>query len=121
MIKIQVERNQQGQVERVLVQGHANFGEHGRDIVCAAVSGISIGMANAIETMFDVQMHAEDDGDGKLDCHLPPSVDAETREKIYLLLAAMVISLKNIADEFPRYVTMKEWKGFKHEHQSEKR
>ncbi|MFC7440843.1 ribosomal-processing cysteine protease Prp [Laceyella putida] len=109
MIRILVERNATGQVERVLVKGHANFAEEGKDLVCAAVSGISIGMVNAIETMFGVQIHADDDGDGKVDCHLPRDVhDPETREKIHLLLEAMVVSLKNMADEFPKYVTIQE-------------
>ncbi|MRG26786.1 ribosomal-processing cysteine protease Prp [Laceyella tengchongensis] len=111
MIRILVERNTAGQVERVMVKGHANFAEHGKDLVCAAVSGITIGMVNAIETMFDVQVHSADDGDGKVDCHLPREVrDPETRGKIHLLLEAMAVSLKNVADEFPKYVTIQERK-----------
>lgn len=109
MIRILVERDAAGRVERVLVTGHANFAEAGKDLVCAAVSGISIGMANAIESMFGVQVHADDDGDGKVDCRLPHEMcDPETREKIHLLLEAMVVSLRNMADEFPRYIKLQE-------------
>lgn len=111
MIRIRVKRDGQNRVQRVLITGHAYFDKHGKDIVCAAVSGISIGMVNAIEQLFGVQMHAENDGDGKVDCRLPDEVrDPEQREKIGLLLEAMVVSLQNVADEFPSYVKISEWK-----------
>jgi uncharacterized protein YsxB (DUF464 family) len=111
MIRIQIERNRAGQVERVLIKGHAGYAEYGKDIVCAAVSGISIALANAIETMFGVRVHADDDGDGKLDCRFPPSLnDPEKAEKVRLLMEAMVIALKNMADEYPDHVTIKERK-----------
>ncbi|SEN34531.1 ribosomal-processing cysteine protease Prp [Lihuaxuella thermophila] len=107
MIRIEVERDGQGEVERVLITGHANYGEYGRDIVCAAVSGISIGMVNAIEKMFGVQVHADDDGDGKVDCRLPKGLDdPEKIAKIRLLMEAMAVSLRNMADEYPDYVKM---------------
>lgn len=109
MIRIEVERNEHAEVERVFITGHANFGEYGRDIVCAAVSGISIGMVNAIEKMFGVQVHADDDHPGKLDCQLPGDLDdVETADKIRLLMEAMVVSLKNVADEYPSYVKIEE-------------
>ncbi|TCS96491.1 ribosomal-processing cysteine protease Prp [Hazenella coriacea] len=109
MIRIRVERNEQAEIERVLITGHADFDESGKDIVCAAVSGISIGMVNAIEEMFGVQMHADDDGDGKVDCRIPLHLDdPEKLAKIRLLLEAMVVSLRNMADEFPSYVKIRE-------------
>lgn len=111
MIKIRVKRDGQNHVKRVIITGHADFDKHGKDIVCAAVSGISIGMANAIEQILGVRVHAEDDGDGKVDCSLPDEIqDPDRREKIGLLLEAMVVSLQNMADEFPSYVKMSEWK-----------
>lgn len=111
MIRILVERDKQGQVERVLVTGHANFQEYGKDIVCAAVSAISIGMVNAIETMFGIKMHADDDGDGKVECRLPAKrVPPEIEGNIRLQMETLVVMLKGVADEFPSYVTIKERK-----------
>lgn len=109
MIRVLVDRNKEGQVKRVLVTGHANFHEYGKDIVCAAVSAISIGMVNAMETMFGVKMHADDDGDGKVECRLPnQKIDPEIEEKIRLQMETLVVMLKGVADEFPSYVTIKE-------------
>ncbi|WP_124727096.1 ribosomal-processing cysteine protease Prp [Staphylospora marina] len=108
MIKIRVERDRGGRLTRVLITGHADFDEHGRDILCAAVSGLSIGLVNAIETMFGVRVHADDDAPGKLDCRLSPSVDPEKAEKIRLIMEAMVVALRNMADEYPDHVTIYE-------------
>ncbi len=40
-----------GQVESIKVTGHAEFAEHGADIVCAAVSTAIIVTANALECL----------------------------------------------------------------------
>ncbi|SDY05110.1 ribosomal-processing cysteine protease Prp [Thermoactinomyces sp. DSM 45892] len=104
MIRIRIERNDHGDVKRVLVTGHANFAEHGSDIVCAAVSGIVFGQVNAIETLTGVRVHQPDDGDGKVDLRIPEGLAPEVERKIILLVEAMVISLRDIADSYPRYV-----------------
>jgi uncharacterized protein len=108
MIYILVKRNNKQQLERILVKGHAKFDEYGRDIVCAAVSGITIGLTNAIEIMFGIKVHAEDDGDGKVDCHVPSSLNSEQTDQIRLIMEAMLISLKSVAEEFPGYIQINE-------------
>lgn len=40
MIRIQVQRDEAGNVQHLSVKGHAGYAEHGEDIVCAAVSAI---------------------------------------------------------------------------------
>lgn len=108
MIRIRVERNQAGLVERVLVTGHANFAEHGMDIVCAGVSAVAVGMVNAMEQLTGVTVHQLDDGEGKVDCRLPEELPTEkVREQLGLLMEAMVLSLTGIADAYPAFVKMK--------------
>ncbi|WP_044640548.1 ribosomal-processing cysteine protease Prp [Risungbinella massiliensis] len=106
MIRITVERDRDGSVSRVTVKGHANYGEHGRDLVCAAVSGITIGMANAIEQLTDTTLHQPDDGEGKVDLRIPEDVEETTHQKLTLLLEATFLALKNVADEYPAYVSL---------------
>ncbi len=107
MIRIKVKRNQANVVERVLVTGHANFAEHGMDIVCAAVSAVAIGMVNSMEQLTGVIVHQPDDGEGKVDCRLPEELPTEEiREQLRLLMEAMVLSLQGIADAYPAYVKM---------------
>ncbi|SFJ41715.1 ribosomal-processing cysteine protease Prp [Thermoflavimicrobium dichotomicum] len=105
MIKILVERDKNGQVKRVLIKGHAYYDEPGKDIVCAAVSGITHGMVNAVEKLTGIQIHEDDVRPGKLDCQIPGHVtDVETLSRIHLLLEAMVMSLEDVADEAPDFV-----------------
>ncbi len=49
MIRITVKRNEH--IESIEVKGHANSNEYGRDLVCAIVSGITTGLANALYEM----------------------------------------------------------------------
>lgn len=41
MIRIEIIRNKEGRIARFTVEGHANAGPHGEDIVCAAVSALT--------------------------------------------------------------------------------
>jgi uncharacterized protein len=108
MIQIQIERDQQGRVNRLHMSGHAEFAEPGKDVVCAAVSSISICMTNAIEKILQVQVHTDDVHPGHLQCFMPTGLDEEVTAKVALLLEAMVVSLQMVADEYPRYITMQE-------------
>lgn len=106
MIQVRVWRDEERRVSRVFVQGHTNSAPYGEDLVCAAVSGISIGLVNAIESLFGIQVHAEDDGDGKVDCCLPEGLDSAKMDQIRLIMQAMVIALEGIAEQYPAYVRM---------------
>jgi uncharacterized protein YsxB (DUF464 family) len=46
MIKIYIDKSKY--IEKVEIKGHANFMEHGKDIVCASVSSILTTTINAI-------------------------------------------------------------------------
>lgn len=104
MIKIRVERSADLGLRHVTITGHAQYAQAGEDIVCAAVSGISIGMVNAIERLFHVRVYRESDREGALHCHLPEGLEPAKQEKIQLLLEAMVLSLEEVAEAYPKYV-----------------
>ncbi|SFS96200.1 hypothetical protein SAMN05444972_11354 [Marininema halotolerans] len=92
------------------MDGHAEFGEYGQDIVCAAVSGIAIGLANATETLLGVRIYGEVDADsgGHLDCQLPKGLAPDVEERVRLLMEAMATSLQSVADEYSSYVKITE-------------
>lgn len=104
MIKVRVERSADLGLRHVTITGHAHYAQAGEDIVCAAVSGISLGIVNAIERMFHVRIYRESDREGTLHCQLPEGLAPADQEKIQLLLEAMVLSLEGIAEEYPAYV-----------------
>ncbi|MCS1351429.1 ribosomal-processing cysteine protease Prp [Mechercharimyces sp. CAU 1602] len=106
MIHITVYRDRQERLQRVLVTGHAEYAEYGSDIVCAAVSAVTIGLANACEELLGVPVHQDDDGDGHVDCRIPQTVDEEVVDSVRLLMEAMVSSLVSIAESYPTYIQL---------------
>ena len=58
MIKVIV-KNKDG-IENVLVKGHANYEDYGKDIVCAAVSSITITACNSILALMNGKQYKFD-------------------------------------------------------------
>jgi uncharacterized protein YsxB (DUF464 family) len=56
MIKIAINK------DKILITGHANFEEYGKDIVCASVSSIVTTTVNAITSLEDTISFKEDVG-----------------------------------------------------------
>ncbi|SDW26599.1 hypothetical protein SAMN05444487_102101 [Marininema mesophilum] len=110
MIQVTITRDSQGRLERVVMDGHADFGEYGRDIVCAAVSGVAIGLANATEKLLGVRIHGDADevSGGHLECQLPKGLAPDVEERVRLLMEAMATSLQSIADEYRSFVKVTE-------------
>ncbi|MDF2681991.1 MAG: ysxB [Brevibacillus sp.] len=115
MITVKVQRNEQNEIEVITVSGHANAGKHGSDIVCSAVSAVSLGLINASDILLnsnpDVQF-AEKDG-GFLKWTVRPVDDQLLREKQQLLAESMVVSLFMIAESYGKYVSVHDtkWQG----------
>jgi uncharacterized protein YsxB (DUF464 family) len=102
MIQVDVFRNR-GRIERVIVEGHAHFDEPGRDIVCAAVSSITIGLVNATEKLLGVRVYEADESAGRIECRIP-ELESDAAERVQLLMKAMVHSLAEIAEAYPDHV-----------------
>ncbi|WP_373756305.1 ribosomal-processing cysteine protease Prp [Streptococcus ferus] len=105
MIKAIFTRRQSGQLEGVVLSGHAGSGEFGFDIVCAAVSTLAINLVNALEVLTDCQADIDmDDLDGgymKLDISSDPY---QSDEKVQLLFEAFFLGISNLADNQSRFV-----------------
>ena len=80
-----------GQYTGFSIEGHAGYGEEGEDIVCAAVSVLSLNTLNAIEAFTEDQFSGEEK-DGFLSCSFPEALS----EKAVLLLDSMVLGLTDI-------------------------
>jgi hypothetical protein len=71
------------------VRGHAGYAEAGSDIVCAAVSVLTIHTVNAIETLTDAKLEYMEE-DGLVDVNFLDSLPHEAQ----LFMDAYVSSLK---------------------------
>ena len=105
MIKVHIERTEEGKIKSFTLSGHANFAKRGRDIVCAGVSAVSFGAVNSIFALTNVKPQVKQGGKGGyLRCELPDIEDRATEEKVQLLLEAMIVSLQTIEKEYGQYM-----------------
>ncbi|MDO4297227.1 MAG: ribosomal-processing cysteine protease Prp [Lachnospiraceae bacterium] len=96
MIRFAVSRSD-GHYTGFTCEGHAGFGEEGQDIVCSAVSALTINTVNSIEALtedgFEV-VQSEDGGYLKLTLTDVPS-DSTT-----LLMDSLVLGIQNISESY---------------------
>jgi len=104
MIRITINRTKAGTIQSFTMSGHADFAEHGEDIVCAGASAVSFGTVNAIEVLTGVAAEAKLGEGGFLECVFPENLSDETSEKVQLLLEAMVVSLQGIEKEYGSHI-----------------
>ena len=86
--------------------GHADFAKSGRDIVCSAVSVLTLNTVNAIEEFTEIPFRAEGDekngGFLKILFPLEGMADHDTQ----LLLKTLELGLSAIESEYKRYFTL---------------
>lgn len=104
MITVQIERDVNQNILSFTLDGHANAGPHGKDIVCAGVSAVSFGAINAVYALCNIELELDIADSGFLRCMLPRELDEETKAKALLLFEGMVVSLRSIEEEYGQYV-----------------
>ena len=100
MIKVNIYKGRDDRIIGFHVSGHARFARYGRDIVCAAVSVLSLNTINSIEKFTEDPFKTEQsDGDLKFKLTGPCS------EQTQLLLDSYQLGIDAIAESYGgRYV-----------------
>lgn len=104
MIRITINRTESGLIRSFTLSGHADFAEHGQDIVCAGASAVSFGAVNAIEALTGVAAEVEQGNGGFLQCTFPETISEELQEKVQLLLKGMIVSLETIEQSYGEHI-----------------
>ncbi|MGD6899066.1 ribosomal-processing cysteine protease Prp [Bacillus infantis] len=104
MIHTTIIRTEAGRVRSFSLSGHALFANHGKDIVCAGASAVSIGAINSIMALTGVEPDIEQGDSGFLRCDIPQDLPEETQEKVQLLLEGMIVSLETIEREYGKHI-----------------
>ena len=107
MIQVKVTRNEE-LLESIEMTGHAGSGPYGYDLVCAAVSGISIGAVNAVMGLTDIDLKVKQGGYGGYLKVTFPSSSHPDMDKAQLLLEGMLVSLKSIEMEYGKFIKIHE-------------
>ncbi len=102
MIKVEIFGNK-SLPEGFRSQGHAGYNQAGYDIVCAGVSALTITCANALEEIAHCPVKATEE-EGYLEIMIGESATQIQRYEGALLIKAMVLGLKDIAQNYPKHV-----------------
>ena len=107
MIRVKIDRRADGSIRSFAVTGHADYAEHGRDIVCAGVSAITVGTVNAIEALLGVVLDSSMK-DGFLQASVPDLAEGNKPGQVQLLLESMVVMLQSIEDTYGNYIVVRD-------------
>ncbi|PTQ57814.1 MAG: putative ribosomal protein [Candidatus Carbobacillus altaicus] len=88
----------------IVIEGHAGYADPGYDLVCAGVSAITLGIANAIVSLTGTDAVERIGKSGYLHFALPEHLDPIVEEKVILLLEAMLVALQAMAQEHGAYI-----------------
>ena len=97
MIKVTIYKEHNDFV-RIITDGHANFDEYGRDIVCSGVSSLVINTINSIDRLTETTLYVEsNDDEGYINCIINnPGHDSN------LLIKSLVLGLEGIRDSYSK-------------------
>ena len=99
MISIEFKKNDK-RIEQIVIKGHANYSEKGKDIVCAAVSAIAIYSINLMEKFGFVINNTVEEGYVKI----INDVHSEIVDKVF---EQMEIEFEGLYEQYPRNIYLK--------------
>ncbi|WP_058302204.1 ribosomal-processing cysteine protease Prp [Gorillibacterium timonense] len=109
MIQIRIERKPvTGAILSFRIKGHALYADPGNDIVCSAISAITVGTVNAIEKLTGTVANARMK-DGFLSARYSPELFEPGNEKgqqVQLLLESMVVMLRGIEESYGKHIAI---------------
>ena len=95
MISATILKRADGSYAGYRIKGHAGYADAGEDIVCAAVSCLSINTANSLEELTEDPVLAEE-----ADGFLTVKLEAGCSEKSKLLFDSLVLGLTSIREQY---------------------
>lgn len=110
MIQTHFRRNDQSDILSVEISGHAESGPYGYDIVCAAISALSIGTVNSLAEIggFTPLVETDEEEGGYLYVALPGDLSEQQWQTAQILLESLCLSCKSVSEEYPQYVAVQE-------------
>lgn len=103
MIQVHVLRDKNKGVYAFEMSGHAEYAEHGKDLVCAGASAVSFGAVNALFELTDVEpVISQGEEGGYLRVEVPK--DASSNERVQTILQTMIVSLQTIERDYREHI-----------------
>jgi len=88
------------------ITGHAESGPYGHDLVCSAVSALSISTVNSLEFLANItpKVQANDNEGGYLSVLIDKDLEDEQYLVAQTLMQHLYLSLKGIEEEYKQYI-----------------
>ena len=97
MICVTVVQTKDKQIRAFQVAGHAGYAESGQDIVCSAVSALTITTINSLEAFTNQSFEIEqDEEDGVITVNFLEDLNHDAA----LLMNSLILGLKSIENEY---------------------
>ena len=97
--------NREGDLVGFEASGHAGYDVYGRDIVCAAVSGILLTTLGGIDEVVGVHPKVKrNDESGYLQVQLPLQLEEAAKHDACLLIRSAENGLRSISEQYPDFV-----------------
>lgn len=110
MTKVEIFKDQKGNIIRYRVMDHTGYAEEGEDIVCAAVSVLA---QTTLMSLVDVVGISEDEIEFHIDEEVPildvklPNINYFTNKKAQILLESFELGINKIIESYGKYVTLR--------------
>ncbi|WP_040286370.1 ribosomal-processing cysteine protease Prp [Sporosarcina koreensis] len=102
MIQLRIEKQPSGRITSFEMSGHADYAEHGKDLVCAAASAVSFGAVNALIALTGITPVIEQgDEGGYLKVVLPETGDDHDQQ---VIMRAMIVSMETIEQDYGQFI-----------------
>lgn len=106
MITCNIERRNKD-IWRVEISGHSQYEDMGKDIVCAAVSALSIGAVNGLTEIVKVDVNYQIKDDGFLTFEMPKLSDETKILQSNAILETLYLGLKSIELDYSEYIKVR--------------
>lgn len=110
MITAKIYRDRNNYIRRYTIIGHSGYAEHGKDIICSAMSILAqtallslVKVCGLKENEIDYSI---DDEIGLLDVTLPYKIEASILKKTEVVLKTLVVGIESIVENYPGYIKL---------------
>lgn len=109
MTEVVLFRDSEHNIVGYTAEGHSGYGEHGEDIVCAAISVLTQTALLSLNRVCeirekDIEFELED---GYIRAMINGDIEAKAREKVNVVLRSMIVGLESVAEQYPDFITLK--------------
>lgn len=87
--------------------GHTGYAEYGKDILCAALSGMTQSCMMGLTKVLKINiLIKKNDDDGYLKIELPKKITEDNLRLSQILFDTLYISIKDLIDGYSKYISM---------------